>query len=192
MQGSPLIDDWVGGKQGSFGGYRLGWDFDHYWAVETRLGFASVELYDSARLVAAQQAEDARLGLADDDPFLARFDHRRDAGFVLWDVDFLYYPWGDSAWRPYASVGLGFASVSFIDRLSKSYDHTLLSVPIALGLKYRWKSWLALRAEVTDNVAFSNGELENLQNVSLTAGLEIHFGGARTAYWPYNPGRHYW
>ena len=36
------------------------------------------------------------------------------------------------------------------------------------------------------------GGVENLHNWSTTAGLEVRLGGTRKAYWPWNPGRHYW
>lgn len=66
-------------------------------------------------------------------------------------------------------------------------------MPVGVGLKYRVRNWLAVRLEAFDNfVAGSGGELESLHNWSVTAGMEVRFGGSRTGYWPYNPGRHYW
>ena len=46
-QGGPLINDWVGLKQGLVGGVRLGWDFSSNWGAETRFTFADVALYDN-------------------------------------------------------------------------------------------------------------------------------------------------
>lgn len=193
MQGSPLVDDWVGQKSGFFAGYRLGWDVDHYWGCEMRLGFGSVALYDSQRAKDAQQAADTARGIAADDPFRQRFDARRDCNVVFWDVSLLYYPWGDAAWRPYLMAGLGTARIDFVDRLSIPLDKTVFALPLALGLKYRCSDWLALRLELADNMAFGSGSgLNTLHNLSLTAGVEIRFGGTRKAYWPWNPGRHYW
>ena len=40
----------------------------------------------------------------------------------MWDLDLLYYPWGDTQWRPYLLIGLGTARVDFIDRLSVTVD----------------------------------------------------------------------
>ena len=193
MVGSPLIDDWVGMKEGFVGGYRVGWDFDHYWGCETQFAFASVGLYDSDRAKQAQEAADALLNLAVDDPHLTRFEQRRDADVSLWDIHFLYYPWGDATWRPYGSIGLGSVHVRFMDRLGNRHSKSLLGLPLALGLKYRCNDWLAVRVEVSDNMAFGGGPgFSTLHNLSATGGLEIRFGGTRKVYWPYSPGRHYW
>lgn len=190
-QGSPLVDDWVGGNQGFFAGYRLGWDVNHYWGVETRLAFGTVRLWDSAAAVAAQHAADDANGVAPTDAFRRRFDAGRDATLFLWDVEALYYPWGDAAWRPYFLAGLGLARHRFQDRLSTVYEQTALEIPIGFGIKYRWNSRLAFRAELTDNVAF-HSEFNTVHDIALTGGVEVHFGGQPTAYWPWNPGRHYW
>ena len=63
-----------------------------------------------------------------------------------------------------------------------------------MSARWSWGNcWLALRVEATDNfIAGSGSGFKNLNSFSLTAGLEVRFGGARTAYWPYNPGRAYW
>ena len=193
MQGSPLIDDWVEQKEGFFAGYRLGWDYDHYWGCEMRLAFGSVALDDSQRAKDAQAAADDARGIPADDPIRNRFDARRDSNVVLWDLDLLYYPWGDAAWRPYLMAGLGTARIDFVDRLSVVLDKTVFALPLACGLKYRWNDRLALRLELADNIAFGGSSgLNTLHNLSLTAGVEIRFGGTRKAYWPWNPGRHYW
>jgi hypothetical protein len=191
VEGSPLIGDWVGQGAGFFGGYRFGWDFDHYWGCETRFAFGSVELFDSDRAKQAQQTADALLNLSADNPYLSRFDQRRDGELSLWDVSFLYYPWGDAAWRPYWLMGLGTVNVRFMDRLSRHFSTTKLGMPIAWGMKYRANDWLVFRFEVADNMAFGGG-VNTLHNLSVTGGLEVRFGGTRTVYWPYTPGRHYW
>jgi len=191
LQGCALVDDWVGGNQGFFGGYRLGWDYHDYWGCEMRFGFGNVALYDSARAKAAQQEADDAKGLAADDPFRQRFDRHRDCTTFVWDVSLLYYPWGDSPWRPYLTAGLGTASVEFIDRLSTRYSETAFATPVAIGVKYRYNDWAALRFECADNIAFGNS-FNTLHHVSLTGGVEVRFGGSRVAYWPWHPGRHYW
>jgi len=193
VQGSPLIDDWLGEKQGYFGGYRFGWDTSYYWGAEMRFAFGTAELYDTQRAIAAQIAADDAAGLAADDPWRDRFNQRRDADFFYWDIDLLYYPWGDAQWRPYFLVGLGSAHFRFLDRLSHFYDKTVFALPIAMGVKYRCNPWLALRLELSDNMAFGGSSGFNVvHNVSLNAGMEVRFGGTRKAYWPWNPGRHYW
>jgi len=193
VSGGPWIDDWLGLETGFGGGYRLGWDAEHYWGLETRFTFASVPVYDSARAVRAQWDADTAAGLAENDPQRRRFDAGRDADVFQWDVSFLYYPWGDAAWRPYLAVGLGVGQIEAIDRLSRYLDETMFALPVAAGLKYRCDDRLALRIEAADIVDFSrNDEFRNLHNMTYTAGVEIRFGGTRRAYWPWNPGRHYW
>ncbi len=191
--GGPLIDDWVGQKQGFVGGYRLGWDHNYYWGGEMRFTFSSVELFDSPRAIAAQVAADNEDGLAVDDPWRDRFDGRRDVNLFQWDVSLLYYPWGDAAWRPYGLIGLGSARMIFFDRLSERYDKVVFALPLALGVKYRCNDWLALRFELTDNILFAaSSGVSTVHELAITGGVEVRFGGSRRAYWPWNPGRHYW
>jgi Outer membrane protein beta-barrel domain len=38
-----FLDDRTAQNTGVFGGFRLGWDYDTYWGVETRLGFTSLQ-----------------------------------------------------------------------------------------------------------------------------------------------------
>ena len=193
MSGSTLIEDWTGQKTGYFGGYRLGWDFDHYWGCEMRLGFASVPMWDSQRAKEAEQAAYDAEGLGEDDERRNRYNRRRDTDVNVWDVSLLYYPWGDAAWRPYAMVGLGTSRIRFEDRLAQHWSKQVFGMPLGLGLKYRYNDVLALRFEVADNIIFGgSGGFETLHNLSVTAGVEVRFGGTRTAYWPWNPSRHYW
>ena len=193
VQGGPLIDDWVGQQQGFFGGYRFGWDQDQYWGGEMRFAFGSVPLYDSPRAKQAQWDADTEDGFAEDDPWRNRFDQRRDADLFQWDLSLLYYPWGDTEWRPYLMAGIGVARIRFMDRLSHCYDKSVFAMPLAVGLKRRCNDWLALRLEFADNIAFGGGSgFGTVHNASLTGGVEVRFGGSRRAYWPWNPGRHYW
>lgn len=193
MQGNELVEDWLGQGQGFFGGYRFGWDFDPYWGCEMRFGFASVALYDSDRAKAAQEAADIAAGILPTDSYYHRFDNRRDSGIRLWDVEMLWYPFGDTYFRPYFLLGLGSARVDFMDRLSERQIKSVLAMPIAIGFKYHLRDWLAVRVEATDNfIAGAGSGFKSLHNFSLTAGLEVRFGGTRTGYWPYYPGRHYW
>jgi hypothetical protein len=199
VQGSPLVHDGrdasgdfrggVGQQRGFFGGYRLGWDFDYYWGCETRFGFGSIELFDTAAAKQAQQLRDAHLAPA----IRNRYEHRRDTDLFVWDLDLLYYPWGDATWRPYLMIGLGTTHVNFEDRMGHTWKDTVFGMPLAVGLKYRCNDWLALRFEIADNMAFGGGSgLETLHNLSITGGMEVRFGGTRKAYWPWNPGRYYW
>jgi len=192
MTGGPLQNDWIGLKTGYTGGYRLGWDSDYYWGLETRLTLAAVPVYDTARAVQAQWDADTAAGLTDDNPRRRRFDAGRSADLLHWDVSLLYYPWGDSTWRPYLAAGLGFSELEAIDRLSRRIDETMFALPVAVGLKWRADERMVLRVEVADLMSFPGGEFRTRHNLTYTAGVEVRFGGKRRAYWPWNPGRHYW
>jgi len=193
VQGGPLVDDWLGQKQGFFGGFRLGWDQSDQWGWELRFAFGSIELYDSPSAAAAQVAADDAAGLAPDDPYRDRFNPRRDADLFQWDANVLYYPWGNTRWRPFLAAGLGSAHLQAIDRLDQSLDRTALAMSLAAGAKYRWSDWLALRFACTDNIGFFSGDgLSAVHNVSFTGGVEVRFGGRRVSYWPWNASRHYW
>lgn len=193
VQGSTLIDDWIRGNQGVFGGFQLGWDCENYWGFETRFAWAEVEVIDSDRAIAAQIANDDAAGLAPNDPFRHRFDGRRHNHVFFWDAHALYYPWGDSAWRPYLMAGMGATHMSFMDRTDVRYRDNLFTVPVGAGVKYRLGDFLAVRVEAADFMAFGGGHtLELIHNVTVIGALELRLGGARRAYWPWNPGRHYW
>jgi len=191
-QGGTLIDDWIRQDQGVLAGVRLGWDFAYYWGCETRLAFAGIAVADSARAIAAQQAADDAAGIAPNDPYRRRFDGRRDNDLTFWDFSLLYYPWGDSRCRPYFFAGMGFVSFDFTDRLSTTWQDTVFGLPFGFGVKYRQNDCVAFRLEVADNVVFPGAGLDTMHVISVTGGAEIRFGGSRRAYWPWNPGRHYW
>lgn len=193
VQGGTLKSDWIRENQGVFGGFQFGWDCDNYWGVETRFTWAELEVVDSDRAIAAQVAKDDAAGVPENSSFRHRFDARRHNHRFFWDAHALYYPWGDSAWRPFLLVGLGAGSVKFIDRTDVWYQDTLFTVPIGLGFKYRVGDFMALRVECVDYMCFGGGKsLDLLHDVTVLGGLEIRYGGPRRAYWPWNPGRHYW
>ena len=189
MTGSPLITNWMGAGHGFLGGYRFGWDFDQYWGTEVRFSFASLKMWDSRAARAAQRAADDAAGLAPDDPWRNRYDARRDANVGMFDLNLLYYPWGDTAWRPYFRLGLGTVRIQCQDRLGTDYDSTVVGIPWGIGGEVQVFEWLALRGEIADNVAIHAGSSFNTQhNFSFTFGMEVRFGGSRTAYWPLEPG----
>lgn len=193
VQGSQLIHDWTYEKQGMIGGMTLGCDFDHYFGCEMRMAFGRVVIGDSMRAVAAQEAADDAAGLVSTDRARRRFDNGRDNDLFLWEASVLYYPWGDSRWRPYATLGVGATSVDFIDRFSTVYQDAFFTMPFGIGVKYLHSDCLAFRLEMMDHMAFGGGKpIETMHHFSITAGMELRFGGARRAYWPWNPGRHYW
>jgi len=193
VQGGSLIDDWTRENQGVFGGFQLGWDYANYWGVETRFAWAELEVIDTDRAIAAQVAKDDAAGVPADSPFRHRFDSRRHDHRFFWDAHALFYPWGDAAWRPFLLAGFGATSVNFMDRTDVRYRDTLFTVPFGLGVKYRVGDFVAFRVECTDYMGFGGGRnLELLHDLTVLGGFEIRLGGPRRAYWPWNPGRHYW
>ena len=177
--GSLMGDDLIGGRidqeSDIFGGYRLGIDFDHYWGTEFRLGFAAPEIVDSPAVIDPNSPPP-----------------QRDDRILFWDAHLLYYPWGDAQWRPYASIGLGVASIRFNDELGQAYNEVLFHVPIGIGAKYQFRRWCALRFDAMDNLAVGTSSLDTMHNLSFTFGVEVHAGGFRTSYYPWNPSIHYW
>lgn len=164
IRGTEIIRDHVDQNVGVIGGFRLGWDYDIYWGLETRLGFSSLE----------DQPENAPLeGSADK--------------VILWDSSLIYYPWGDSRWRPYLSFGLGLCEFRFTDDFDRQIQRNLMELPIGLGMKYRLHDWLSLRADVTDNLALGSSGLATMNNFSFTTGMEFRFGGSHRSYWPWEP-----
>jgi hypothetical protein len=140
------------------------------------LGFSSVELTDSAQALAA--AVEAGTSL-----------QTRYADVFIWDVGLLYYPRGDTLWRPYFKMGVGTGRIRFTDILHTRYNKISLAMPLALGVKYRCNDWMALRFECADNIIFGRGNVRSVHDFSITGGLEIRFGRSRKTYWPWNPDR---
>jgi opacity protein-like surface antigen len=193
VQGSTLITDWISMERGFYGGYRMDWNFDPHWSAGFRLAIGSMKLVDSAAAKQAQQNADTLAGYAADDPWRLRFDSGRNGDLFQGDVDVAFYPTGDTRFRPYVSFGLGGTRVSFMDRLSENYAYSLFSLPISVGAQYLFTDSMALRLDCTDDIAFGRNNYCTLQNVSLTAGVEVRFGGGtHFTYWPWNPGSRVW
>jgi len=177
----PLYAGWlVGGVWGDrltaavdqseelFGGYRFGWDFDHYFGTELRFAWANVDL----------------IGIPP--------PGAQSAGHLYYDINLLYYPLGDARWRPYAGIGVGGARFQFDDEQGNPHKDHLIGIPIQLGVKYLHRRWFAARFDLTNNIALGNGELNTMNNLSLSAGVEVHFGGRRKSYFPWSPSTSLW
>ncbi|HRF00551.1 MAG TPA: outer membrane beta-barrel protein [Pirellulaceae bacterium] len=153
--GDPIAT--VASRNGMLEGLRVGWDLNHYLGGELRLAQADVGI-----------------------------DGRNDRIDIrLYDVTFAYYPWGDSRIRPFTSLGFGMGQWTFRDINSLAFEETVLTMPFGAGLKYYVRPNVALRAEVMDTFTFGSGAFEGMHAVSLTAGFEYRFGGARRNYFPY-------
>ncbi len=169
VDGAPLIQGHVNQGVGFFGGYRFTWDYDYYWGFETRVGAAAIGLYNA----------DA-------------WNIPRTSDMVQWDMELLYYPWGDSRIRPFFLAGTGISVFHFLTDENIILRQGLFTLPWGMGVKYRLNEYLVARLEVIDNWAFGNRDLDTMHNVSLTGGVEVRFGGVRRQYWPWNPSRHLW
>jgi hypothetical protein len=168
LHGDTLIPGEINQSIGFFGGFRLGWDYDTYWGLETRLGFSELGL----DFIDEPSVDGAATDI------------------VIWDTSLVYYPWGDSRWRPYLSLGIGLVDYDFIDAVGLRHSDAVVGVPWGVGLKYRHSDWIALRFDLLDNVAFGGkAGFETMNNLSLTGGLEFRFGGTRKSYFPWNSSR---
>jgi hypothetical protein len=152
-------------------GFRVGWDFATHFGGETRFGFSKVFLLDATRST--------------------------DIGYekiFYFDSNLLYYPFGDTKWRPFFSIGGGLADVLIVGNSIGTLHPDTFNLPFGGGIKYRYGSRVAFRADIRDNLTFSgNGGLRTMNNLELLGGIEFHFGGGeRRSYWPWNPSRHWW
>ena len=167
--GDDLINGQVMQDGGFFGGYRLGWDFDHYWGSEMRLALTYLDLTNAEGLPLSDSSRD-----------------------IFWDVHLLHYPWGDSRWRPYCSIGLGMASFKFEDEAGRPLSESLFHLPLGFGIKFYARSWLVFRCELHDNIAFGGKRVDEMQSFSFTSGVEVRMGGRPKSYYPWSPGVRSW
>ena len=152
-----------------FAAIHAGWDWDHYWGTQFRVGWSTPELDNT--------------NVANDD--------KADNLFIT-DLSVMYYPWGDSRSRPYCRLGMGLTDIEFTNNLSQRQHESLFTIPIALGIKYQFRRWLVWRAEFANNLAIGQNQTNTLNNITLTFGLEGRFGGRPTGYWAWHPRGHAW
>jgi hypothetical protein len=146
-------------------GGRVGWDGSHFWGLESRFAFSTFGLNDPRGISVPGNVHS-----------------------FLWDTDFLYYPWGDAQWRPYALIGFGLGDFQFEYDTTGSFVHeTALLMPFGGGFKYHYSSLWAFRVDIIDNLSFRTGQISTMNSLSVTGGIESRFGGAaRKNYWPWN------
>jgi hypothetical protein len=166
-----LLRNRVDAGAGFLFGARFGWDGSHFWGVEARMADAHLGL--------SNPALNSRLG---------------NARVFLWDVNWLYYPLGDTQWRPFISAGTGLTNFDFTDNKGSRTHDVVLSIPMSLGLKYRVDNRMAFRIELQDHLTFASGNrIDTLNSLVITSGVEMHFGGGpRKSYWPWTPSRAWW
>ncbi len=156
---------------GFYTGFRFGWDMSKQFGTETSFGFSKVG-----------------------NTYVNRPFKMGDEKLFLWDVSWLWYPWGDTRFRPYLILGTGLADIHFVNEIDQVVHSTLFQFPWGGGFKYRFGNRLAFRFDVRDNIAYGAGDgMGIMHNLSLTANMEWHIGGgAKHSYWPWNPGRSWW
>ncbi len=135
---------------------RYGWDFADHWGLETRL--AESWLYNSNKA----------------NPSISQTEQ-----VLFWDMDLLYYPWANTRWRPYASLGAGIADYNFVNDQDHRVRRVTAQLPIALGVKYPLKDWFVVRGEVADYLTLPGEGLPSMDNLSIGGGVEIRFGDLR-------------
>lgn len=152
-------------------GFRLGWDVSRHFGLESNFGFAKVgNSYPQLPL---------KMG---------------DEKLFLWDIDWLWYPWGDTRLRPYLLIGTGLNDIRFVNEFDQQLHSTMFNLPWGGGFKYRLGNRVAFRFDIRDNATYGAGSGVGLMhNLAIACNIEWHFGGgARRSYWPWNPGRVWW
>ncbi len=152
-----------------YGGVFGGWDWDYYWGTELGVHRATPELINA-------NAPDANRG----------------DRLMEWTACLMYYPWGDSVFRPYWRCGIGATQIDYPTDGGHRRDEDLWTFPIGIGLKYPLRHWLAARAEFADQLALGNSGVATQHDFTLTFALEWRFGAHPRSYWPWNPSRHIW
>jgi hypothetical protein len=170
--GGVFLDDplpEIEGDAGVFYGGRLGWDFAPHFGMEGRMGGGSAGISSSIFNADLPQAN-----------------------LFYFDVNWLWYPTGDTRWRPYFMAGTGLFNIDFTDIFNHRYHESLFEIPLGVGLKYRYSTRTVMRFEFTDNYGLGSGLLQDQHNLSFTAGLETRFGGGnRKSYFPWKPDRNW-
>lgn len=151
------------------GGVYLGDDWDYYWGGELAAQRATPELINSLQ-PAADRGD--RLG--------------------IWTASLLYYPWGDSLYRPYWRCGIGAMEIDWPTDDGHRRDEALWAIPLGVGIKYPFRRWLAVRAEFGDTIGLGNSGVATQHDLAITFALEWRFGAHPRSYWPWNPSRHIW
>jgi hypothetical protein len=173
VSGDELISGQIDQKSGSNGGIILGWNLSHYWGVEGRLFGSSIDIKD---ISGASMSE-------------------RNSRLTVLDVSTHYYPYGEAKWRPYFKTGIGFAEERFTDNHNRKQSLNTWTVPLGVGIKYRWSDRVNVYSEIVDNVIFGKGPTRTHSNIAFNFGVCFTFGSNPnhhpTVYWPQTPSKPY-
>ncbi|HEX4148414.1 MAG TPA: outer membrane beta-barrel protein [Pirellulales bacterium] len=164
------INGHVDGTPGYLFGFRVGWDVDYFWGVEGRVAYSVSGVEKPGQIGTLSNMQS-----------------------LYWDTDVLWYPWGDTKWRPFLLAGLGLVDYRFVADTGFQVHQTTFEIPFGVGLKYRHNSRWTFRFDLLDNLTFaSGGGINTMNNISITGTLEAHFGiGPKRSYWPWNPSRNF-
>lgn len=162
MTGDPADD--VPASNDLFAAIHAGYDWDHYWGGQVRVGW-STPTFDNAAIAGEETSDN----------------------FFLIDGSVLYYPWGDSRTRPYCRVGIGLTDLEFTDSRAIRRQETLFTIPLAIGIKQQWSRTTVWRAEFANNLALGGASSNTMDNITLTLGVEGRFGGRARGYWAWSP-----
>src|SRR5262249_145469 len=150
-------------------GMRLGRDFDYYWGLEGRFSFSNPDIFEPG---VPNQINDSH-------------------NYYV-DVAIMYYPWGDSRWRPYFSAGVGAATYRFTNNAGIGVGDSSRYMPIGFGLKYFQSPWFTLRLDAAYELSLGTNMIDTQNSFTLAAAAEIRFGGRRTSYFPWDGGTTIW
>ena len=150
--GGPLVRNHVLERPSFYGGLNFGWDYDHYWGIEKRLGFGALNLTNA-------QHQPLQTGLS-----------------VTGEYRLMYYPLGDARWRPFITAGIGWSDFYFQDDFSRHHLDTLFLFPFGGGLKYLCSDRWAVRIDLIDELTLGSRATSTFHYVALTAGLEFRYG----------------
>lgn len=167
MTGGPANS--VRGGNDLFAALHAGFDWDHYYGTQFRVGWSTPTLDNTA--IAGEETSD---------------------NFFITDLSMLYYPWGDSKIRPYFRGGVGLTDVEFTNVSGARQQEMLFTLPFGIGVKHQFRRWLVWRLELMDNLALASNEADTMNNLTLTFGLEGRFGGRPTGYWAWSPRGYAW
>jgi len=174
-------------KHGGSGGLVVGYNFNEYWGLESRLHFASIDIYDTdyARQLFEDNFQAQFPGMAVP-PLTTRTNE-----LTVLDAAVHYYPLGNAKWRPFFKYGLGVGRQKYVNTFGFEQSSDIIAKPLGLGVRYWWNERLALQADLVNNVIFSSSIAKTQNNFALTVGLTYSFGSGKKKhpvhYWPATP-----
>lgn len=152
IDGDPLVPGRVDQWTTFYGGLQYGWDYDHRWGIEKRLGYAPLRVSD-----------------------LNVSSPPRSGNAVFGEYRLMYYPWGDTQWRPFVAGALGGADFHFTNDHGHHGGRTMFLTSFGAGIKYLASERLAWRMEIVDLLTYGQGELATMNNFSFVGGFEYRF-----------------